>query len=43
MVFGSTGISVIKKPKIEDDLEITCEEAIIEVNDKTTLVVKVTN
>ena len=41
--FGSTGISVIKKSKIEDDLEITSEEAIMEVNDKITLVEKVTN
>ena len=40
--FGSTGISVIKKSKIEDDLEITFEEAIMEVNDKITLVEKVT-
>ena len=38
--FGSTGIFVIKKSKIEDDLEITSEEAIIEVNDKITLVEK---
>ena len=41
--FGSTGISVIKKSKIGDDLEITSEEAIMEVNDKITLVEKVTN
>ena len=41
--FDSTGISVIKKSKIEDDLEITSEEAIMEVNDKITLVEKVTN
>ena len=41
--FGSTGTSVIKKSKIEDDLEITSEEAIMEVNDKVTLVEKVTN
>ena len=41
--FGSTDISVIKKSKIEDDLEITSEEAIMEVNDKITLVEKVTN
>ena len=41
--FGSTGISVIKKSKIEDDLEITSEEAIMEVNDKITLVEKVTH
>ena len=41
--FGSTGVSVIKKPKIEDDLGITSEEAIMEVNYKGTLVEKVTN
>ena len=41
--FGLTGISMIKKSKIEDDLEITSEEAIMEVNDKVTLVEKVTN
>ena len=42
--FGSTGTSVIKKSKIEDDdLEITSEEAIMEVNGKITLVEKVTN
>ena len=41
--FGSTGISVIKKSKVEDDLEISSEEAIMEVNDKITLVEKVTN
>ena len=41
--FGSTGTSVIKKLKIEDDLEITSEEAIMEVNDKIILVEKVTN
>ena len=41
--FGSTGISVIKKSKIEDELEITSEEAIMEVNNKITLVEKVTN
>ena len=41
--FGSTGIFVIKKSKTEDDLEITSEEAIREVNDKITLVEKVTN
>ena len=41
--FGLAGISVIKKSKIEDDLEITSEEAIMEVNDKVTLVEKVTN
>ena len=41
--FGLTGISVIKKSKIEDDLGITSEEAIMEVNDKMTLVEKVTN
>ena len=41
--FSSTGISVIKKSKIEDDLEITSEEATMEVNDKITLVEKVTN
>ena len=41
--FGSTGISVIKKSKNEDDLEITSEEAIMEVNAKITLVEKVTD
>ena len=41
--FVSTGISVIKKSKIEDDLEKTSEQAIMEVNDKITLVEKVTN
>ena len=42
--FDSTGTSVIKKSKIEDDdLEITSEEAIMEVNGKITLVEKVTN
>ena len=41
--FGSTGIFMIKKSKIEDDSEITSEEAIMEVNDKVTLVEKVTN
>ena len=41
--FDSTGISLIKKTKIEDDLEITSEEAILEVNDKITLVEKVPN
>ena len=41
--FGSTDTSVIKKSKIEDDLEITSEEAITEVNDKIILVEKVTN
>ena len=41
--FGSTGTSVIKKSKIKDDLEITSEEAIMEVNNKVTLVEKVTN
>ena len=34
---------VIKKLKIEDDLEISCEEPIMELNDKITLVEKVTN
>ena len=41
--FGSTGISLIKKSKLKDDLEITSEEAIMEVNDKITLAEKVTN
>ena len=41
--FSSTGTSVIKKLKIEDDLEITSEEAIMEINDKIILVEKVTN
>ena len=34
---------MIKNSKIEDDLEITSEEAIMEVNNKITLVEKVTN
>ena len=41
--FCLTCIPVIKKSKVEDDLEITSEEAIMEVNDKITLVEKVTN
>ena len=41
--FGLAGASVIKKSKIEDDLEITSEEAIMEVNDKIILVEKVRN
>ena len=44
--FGSTGITVIKKIKTEldsqDDLEITCEEATLTVNDKVIVNEKVT-
>ena len=41
--FGSTSVSAIKKTKNEGDLQITSEEAIMEGNNKITLVEKVTN